>query len=172
MRRLVLLISICLICLVFCSCGESESKAPTIVSGEMTAVTNDSGKILGYECKYLDDEGRVTRWDIYNADQVYQKYLLYEYNDDGKLLKETSYRADGIGEYYYTYEYDENGTLREKGYYTQSDGSNISIFDENGFEVEKYVYDKEDKLTSHTVKVNGVWVAATEPAETEAETTK
>lgn len=170
MRKIVLLVSALLICLVLCSCGENESKqAPTIPNGELVPVTNDSGDILAYERRYLDDNGNVTRWDIYNADQEYQRYMLYEYNSNGKLTKESSYRADGIGEYYYTYEYDENGTLREKGYFTQSEGATRTLYDVNGFEVERYVYDKADNLTSHTVKENGKWINVTEPEATEAE---
>lgn len=170
MKKIVLLISICLICLIFCSCGEKSTAEPTIPNGELVPVTNDSGKILGYERRYLNDDGKVTRWDIYNADQEYQRYMLYEYNDEGKTVKESSYRADGIGEYYYTYDYYASGVIKEKGYYTQSEGAKRTIYDEKGSEIERYVYDEEDNLTSHTVLVNGTWVNATEPAETQAQT--
>ena len=73
-----------------CSCS---GKKP---DGDMTPVKDDSGNITGYERRYHNDNGDITRWDIYDADQVYQSYVLYEYDNHNRLISEITYLANGI----------------------------------------------------------------------------
>ncbi len=159
MRKIALIFSVLIICLAFCSCSE---KAPA--NGEMTAVKDEGGMITGYERKYYNDDGKITRWDIYDADEVYQKYVVYTYDSDGRLTQETTYRADGIGDFYYTYVYDTDGNLTEKGYYTQSKGAVRTLYDKSGNECERYEYDETDQLISHKLLKDGDWIDATEPS--------
>ena len=138
---------------ILSACEDSQ------VDGVMTEIKDDSGQITGFERRYHNDNGDITRLDVYDKDQVYDHYIIYEYDDEYRLIKETAYQADGLGDYYYTYEYDDDGNLIEKGYYTAKDEALITIYDTDGDEIERYHYDKEDKLYLHEVLENGKWVS-------------
>ena len=76
-KRIITLLSVCLLfSFLLTACG-SES----VIDGEMTPVKDDSGNITGYERKYHNDNGDITRWDVYDADEKYDHYILYEYNN-------------------------------------------------------------------------------------------
>ena len=168
-RRIITALCLCLMlfCVVsLCACdGNSQS-----VDGAMTPVKDSSGNITGYERKYHNDNGDVTRWDIYDANQEYQSFVIYEYDDGNRLTKEAYYRADGIGEYYYSYVYDDDGDLYEKGYFSSTEGATRTLFDKDGKEIERYIYDETDALSKHEVMENGKWTEAPIEEETNAAT--
>ena len=157
-RKLVSFISVCLLSvLLLTACSETEP------NGAYVPVKDDSGTITGYERKYYNDNGDITRWDVYTAQEEYDHYLLYEYDSDNRLAKETYYQADGIGVYYYAYSYDDNGNLAEKDYCTAKEGSERVLY-QDGTESERITFDKNDELIKYEVYQDGSWV------ETELET--
>ncbi len=167
-KRLLQSVCICLVIVLtalLCACSNSSSKSE---EGVLKEVKDESGAVTGYERRYHNDNGDLTRLDVYDANQEYDHYLIYEYDDSNRLIKETRYRSDGIGEYYYTYDYDNNGNLIEKGYFSAKDGAERTLYDSDGNETERYTYDSADTLTAHEVNRNGQWVAATEEASEEA----
>lgn len=167
----------CVLCLLMvfslssCKKGDTQSTE----DGVLIKITDDSGNIISYERRYHNDHGDMSRLDVYDKDEVYDHYIIYEYDDDYHLIKETTYRADGIGDHYYEYTYDDDGNLAEKDYVTMSDGAERIIYNPNGSAKERFVYDANDTLIKHEVCENGIWKAASleEPTEeTEAEETK
>lgn len=165
MRRLIAAVCICLVCLsLFSACSDN---APETENGKLIELKDDSGAVTGYERRYYNDNGDVTRVDVYDTEDVYQSFIIYDYDDAYRLIQETHYRADGIGEYYYDYTYDDDGNMIEKGYFTMKDGAEVTLYDTDGNETERYTYDSDDSLSKHEVMVDGKWVEATE-AETEA----
>lgn len=167
-----LLSALCLILLsvlMLSSCAEAD---PTAQDGVMTEVKDASGQISGYECRYHNDNGDITRLDVYDAEKVYQSFVIYEYDSKNRLIQESTYSADGLGDFYYTYDYDDDGNLIEKGWYSAKNGASITLYDADGGEYEKYVYDRNDTLTNHYVMQDGQWVEAPideEETEDEAE---
>ena len=157
-----------LLIMLFSLCGCSDN-ADQSAEGVLTEVKDGSGNITGYERRYHNDNGDITRLDVYDADEVYEYFVLYEYDDSNRLIQETRYRADGIGEYYYTYEYDDDGNITEKGYFSATDGAELTLYDAEGNETERYIYDNTDTLTKHEVLENGQWVEASEEAADETE---
>ena len=142
-RALLLLTAACLaICLLLCSCS-SGSAEPTY-DGEMTAVTDENGVVTGYERRYHNDAGSVTRLDSYDADKVYQSFVLYEYYDEsGLLYTETLYKANGIAQLRYVYTYNEDGGLVEKAEEHTDGSALVTRFDGNGNETERISYDSD-----------------------------
>ncbi|MBQ3329871.1 MAG: hypothetical protein IJG87_01675 [Ruminococcus sp.] len=155
MRRssLILLIACILAMILLCACGDK-----TVVDGELTAVKDENGNITGYERRYHNDNGDITRWDVYDAQEQYLNYTLYEYDSDGNLAKETLYEANGIGVYYYAYSYTDDGVLAEKDYASAKNGSSRTLYDEDGNEKYHYSYDNNDNLVKYEEYVNGDWV--------------
>ena len=135
----------------------------------MIATKDEAGNQIGYERRYHNDNGDITGLDVYDNDQVYDHFVLYEYDDSNRLTKETTYRADGIGEFYYTYEYYDGGQISKKGYYTATNGAEITLFDEKGNETERFIYDETDTLIKHEVYENGRWEESSEEATVSAE---
>ena len=158
-RKLTAVLSFCLICLVVLS-GCSAKPA----DGDYTPIKDDSGAVTGYERKYHNDNGDITRWDVYDASQQYDHYVLYEYDSNNRLVKETYYLASGIGEYYYAYSYDEEGNLAEKDYCTAKNGSERLRY-QNGVESERMTYDRDDNLIKYEVYRNDAWTEAEPPTE-------
>lgn len=157
-RFLLILIS-CLLCAVLLSaCGEKAS------DGDYVPIKDESGAVTGYERKYHNDNGDITRWDVYDAQEQYDHYVLYEYDTDNRLVKETYYQASGIGEYYYAYSYDDNGDLAEKDYCTAKNGSERVLY-KNGVESERLTFDVDDELIKYEVYQNGVWNESELPTE-------
>lgn len=153
-------LSVFLLCvLMFTACGSEPA-----VDGAMTPVKDSDGRITGYERRYHNDNGDITRWDVYTADEVYDHYVLYEYDDDGRLIQETTYKANGIGDYYDAYEYDDDGNLSAKTHYTAYDGGVLTRYDADGNETERLTYDNDDQLIKYEILTDGVWVEATEGA--------
>ena len=151
--------------LLFCGCsGETSGQ-----DGVMTAVRNESGTVTGYQTVYHNDNGDLSRVDFYDADQVYDHFVVYEYDSQNRLIQETTYRADGIGDFYYTYVYDDGGVLTEKGYFTMSDGAVRTLLGPDGSETERYTYDSADTLIRHEIFTDGAW---TEIPPEEDETTE
>ena len=166
MRKITALLCLCLCCTLFLvGCGEKPD-------GDMEPIKDENGSITGYERKYHNDNGDITRWDVYDADEQYDHYILYEYDSNDRLGKETYYQADGIGVYYYAYSYDDNGTIAEKDYVSAKDGSTRTLYDSDGNESERYTFDINDQLSKYEVYQNGAWVESEPPteAETQAET--
>ena len=168
-RMIALLTAFVLIVSLF-ACGEGNTTSTE--DGALNKITNDSGAPIGYERRYHNDNGDITRLDVYDKDENYDHYILYEYDDNNHLIKETTYRADGIGDYGYEYTYDENGIMTEKLYFTMTKGSERTLYNEKGYAVERYTYDPEDRLIKHELCVNGIWQDAPveETAASEAET--
>ena len=166
-RKLMsLMAAVVLLVLTLCACGAQEE-----ADGALTAIKDDNGNITGYERRYHNADGYLSRWDVYDAQEVYDHFVLYDYDDNGRLIQETTYQANGIGEYYYTYAYDDDGNLTEKGYYTAYDGAEIILYDADGAEAERYIYSSNDELTAHEVFVDGAWVTATEDSAESTDTT-
>ena len=90
-RRFIPLILCLAFVLLFSACG-----APADVDGAMTPIKDENGAVTGYERKYHNDNGDVTRWDVYDASEQYDHYVLYEYDSNGRLGKETYYRAVNV----------------------------------------------------------------------------
>ena len=169
-KRLIISFCGCLLALLMLSLAGCGSQSAT-EDGTMLPVKDDSGTITGYERKYHNDNGDITRWDVYDANEQYDHYVLYEYNSENRLAKETYYRADGIGVYYYAYSYTEDGTLAEKDYVSAKEGSTRTIYDNEGKEKERYTYDDRDAFVKYEVFTDHQWVEkelptqATEPTE-------
>lgn len=156
LSRIVALLTGIVLIASLCACGEGGD-ATKDEDGALTKISSDGGNVIGYERKYHNDRGDITRLDVYDKDENYDHYVIYEYDDAHRLVKETTYRADGIGDYYYTYEYDENGVLTEKGYFTQMNGATRTLYDAKGYATEKFTYDSDSKLVKHEVNKNGKW---------------
>lgn len=150
--------------LALCSCSGEKP------DGAMTAVKDDSGKITGYERRYHNDNGDITRWDIYDADEVYQSYVLYEYDNRNRLIKETAYLANGIGDHGTTYDYDDDDNLVQKLEFSAKNGAARTLYDKEGNATDIYEYDVTDTLTVHKVYENGEWKSVPIEEETSAET--
>lgn len=164
MRKIALLLCVCLsFLMLLTACGDNAAST----DGAYTAVKNDDGEIVGYERKYHNDNGDITRWDVYDAQEQYDHYTLYEYDSNGRLGKETYYRADGIGVYYYAYSYTEEGVLAEKDYASTKEGSSRTLFDADGKESARYTYDINDTLIKYEEYVNDQWVEKDLPTQTE-----
>ena len=157
-RRLTAFLSFCLISLfLFTACSKPAD-------GAYVPIKDESGNITGYERKYHNDNGDVTRWDVYDASEQYDHYVLYEYDSNGRLGKETYYLANGIGEYYYAYSYDEEGNLAEKDYCSAKDGSERVLY-KDGVESERLTYDNNDQLIKYEVYQNDTWTEAELPTD-------
>ena len=164
MRKLGAILCIFALCACFLSaCGKKAD-------GEMEPVKDENGAVTGYERKYHNDNGDITRWDVYDVNQQYDHYVLYEYDSHNRLAKETYYMANGIGVYYYAYSYNESGKLAEQDFVSAKGDSTRTIYDADGHEKERYTYDKTDKMTKFEVYQNDTWVESEPP--TEAETTE
>lgn len=163
MRKTVAFLCAVLIALtMLCSCS---GKKP---DGDMTPVKDDSGNITGYERRYHNDNGDITRWDIYDADQVYQSYVLYEYDNHNRLISEITYLANGIGDHGIDYDYDDDGNLIQKLEFSAKGGSTRTLYDKAGNMTDVYEYDDTDKLTEHKVYENGSWKSVPIEEETSA----
>ena len=158
MKKLALFILIACIsaAVLLCSCGDAEV-SDTPRDGEMTAVTDESGNISGYERRFHNDNGDITRLDVYDKDQVYLSYVLYAYDDSDRLLSETYYRADGIATSRTVYSYDENGNLYEKAFEQPNGEATVERYDAAGELIEKLYYNTDEKLTVREVLENGEW---------------
>lgn len=153
-QRFFSVLLICLCCLLFLTACADESTA----DGAMTPIKDENGSIIGYERKYHNDNGDVTRWDVYDANEEYDHYTLYEYDSEYRIVKETYYRADGIGVYYYAYSYTDDGVIAEMDYSTAKEGSSRTIYDSDGKEKERYTYDNKDEFIKYEEYVNDQWV--------------
>ena len=159
MRKLLaFLLALCCVGFMFCSCGSGDT-SPTS-DGEMTAVTDEKGNITGYERRYHNADGLLSRLDVYDADKVYLSFTLYEYDDEGRLSTETEYAADGIAKSRYVYTYSDDGKLSEKAFELPSGEAEVIRYDADGEEAEKLYYDSDGKLyRSETLTDNG-WVSS------------
>ena len=164
MKRIIALLCLCLFCALFLmACGEQPD-------GSMEPIKDDSGVITGYERKYHNDNGDITRWDVYDADEQYDHFVLYEYDSNDRLAKETYYAASGFGVWYNAYSYYDNGNVSEKDYASAKEGSSRTLYNEDGSEKERYTYDENDQLIKYEVYQNDSWVENELP--TVAETTE
>lgn len=147
-----------LLSLTLCACDSSGDEKPT-EDGVMTELRDDNDNLTGYERKYHNDNGDVTRWDVYDENQTYLYYVLYEYDDNNRLTAETKYKAEGFAEYRYTYTYDDNGKLSEKAYELPHGEAEVYRYDADGNEIERLYYDTNEALYKREVLENGKWVA-------------
>ena len=138
--------------LMLCACEEKTAE-----SGVKTEVYDDSGVLTGYERRFVNSDGLLSRLDVYDENDEYDHFVLYEYDDDGRLIQETTYRADGIGDFYYTYSYDDDDNIVEKGYYTAKDGATRTLYNADGDEIEIYHYNEQDELFLHEIYEDGTW---------------
>ena len=169
MRRILFILCVLALCsLLLTACGKKAD-------GELTPVKDENGATAGYERKYHNDNGDVTRWDVYDASEQYDHYVLYEYDSNGRLGKETYYRADGIGVYYNAYSYTEDGVIAEMDYASAKEGSTRTLYDEEGKESKRMTYDINDELVKYEEFADGDWVEkplpteSTDPTEADAE---
>ncbi len=167
MKRLLILMicPVILICCLLCSCDKGDSQSTE--DGVMTEIKDDDDNLTGYERKYHNDSGDVTRWDVYDENQTYLYYVIYEYDDNHRMTSETKYKAEGFAEYRYTYTYDDNGKLSEKAYELPHGEAEVHRYDADGNEIERLYYGTDEKLNKREVLENGKWVAY---APTEAST--
>lgn len=157
MRRLIALIAAVLIILCMTACDASDKQEAT-EDGVMTEIKDDDGNLTGYERRYHNDNGDITRWDVYDENQTYQYYILYEYDDDGRLSSETRYGAEGFGEYRYVYTYDDDGNLNEKAYEDPHGEATVVYYDTDGNEIERKYFGSDEKLEKREVLEDGKWV--------------
>lgn len=161
MRQITAILCLLAFCvIILTACGEKAD-------GEMTPVKDEKGTVTGYERKYHNDNGDVTRWDVYDVNQQYDHYVLYEYDSNNRLAKETYYQASGIGVYYYAYSYNDSGKLAEEDFVSVKDGSTRTIYDADGHEETRYTYDRDDQLIKYELYKNDTWVEAELPTEAE-----
>ena len=162
-RRIVTILCLCLcIILTLTACGEKPD-------GAMEPVMDVNGNITGYERKYHNDNGDITRWDVYDANEQYDHYILYEYDSNDRLAKETYYDASGFGVWYNAYSYSDEGSLAEKDYASAKEGSTRTLYDSDGNEKERFTYDNNDQLSKYEVYQNDIWVEAELPTEPQTE---
>lgn len=168
MKRIVaILCSLALCTFFFSACGKKAD-------GTMEPVQDENGSVTGYERVYHNENGDITRWDVYDVNQKYDHYVLYEYDSNDRLAKETYYQADGIGVYYYAYSYHESGKIAEEDFVSVKDGSTRTLYDEDGHESKRYTFDRNDQLVKYEEYQNNTWVESEPPsqaAETEVPTT-
>lgn len=169
MKR-ILSITVCLLllCTVLCACGK---KAAPAEDGQLTAVYNDAGALTGYERRYHNDSGLITRLDRYDADQNYLSYVLYAYDDADRLFTETYFSSQGFGQERIVYTYDDNGRLTEKAFEQSRGEVTVEVYAADGTVIEKRYYDTDERL-SYTEKLeDGAWVRydPTEPPATDDE---
>jgi len=141
---------------VLAACSEET------VNGAMTEVKNDKGVLTGYERRYHNDHGDITRLDVYDTEKEYKSFVLYEYDDEYRLFTETYYKADGIATSRIVYTYDDDGKLYEKAYEYPHGESNVERYDKEGENVEKLYYDTDGKLIKHETLKDGKWVETKE----------
>lgn len=154
MRKLIAISAVLLaFCLLFSSCSSSETD-----NGGMKEIKDDSGKLTGYERRSYNDNGDVTRLDVYDENQTYLYYELYEYDDNNRLSSQTRYKAEGFAEYRYVYTYDDDGNLTEKAYELPHGEAEVYRYDSDGNETERLYYDTDEKLLKREVLEKGKWV--------------
>ena len=160
-RRVIALLCVILsVSVLLIACEDNKP------DGELTPVKDENGAITGYERKYHNDNGGVTRWDVYDAQQQYDHYILYEYDSNDRMAKETYYQADGIGVYYYAYSYDDEGNLAEEDYASAKNGSTRTLYTD-GKESIRYTYDTNDDLVKYEENIDGAWVEKDLPTVTD-----
>ena len=153
-KRLIILL-VCFIAVIsLCSCSGSSEPA---ADGAMTAVTSSDGTVTGYERRFHNENGDITRLDVYDADKVYQSFVLYDYDDYDRLLSETFYAADGIAQYRNVYSYDDDGNLAEMAVEHPHGEAEVTRYDSDGNETERLFYDTEEELYQRDVLEDGVW---------------
>lgn len=157
-KRIILLALTACLCLSVVLCGCSGDDQPT-GDGLMTAVTDDDGVVTGYERRFHNDNGDITRLDVYDKDKIYQSYVLYAYDDAYRLLSETYYQADGFAMHRYVYTYDDSGKLYEKALEKTNGESIVERYDQQGVVVEKRYYGADEKLVRTETLENGEWVS-------------
>lgn len=167
MKRLICFaLSVLLIGILLCSCSDKGSTSST-ENGVLTEVKDENGNLTGYERRFTNDNGDITRWDVYDADQTYLYYVLYEYDENTRLQTETKYKAEGFAEYRYVYTYDDEGNLSEIAYELPHGEAEVYRYNADGEEIERLYYDTEEKLIKREALENGKWVThdPTEPTE-------
>ena len=157
MKRIVifLLVFALFFCVMLSACSAGDIK-PT-EDGVLTEVRGDSGNLTGYERRYHNDNGDITRLDVYDAEQVYQSFVIYEYDDNGLLYTETDYQTDGIAVSRDVYSYDESGAVYEIAHESPYGDATVDRYDANGEVVEKFCYDTDGRLERHEELKDGVW---------------
>ena len=124
----------------------------------MIEVRDDNGNLTGYERRSYNDNGDVTRLDVFDKDQIYLYYELYEYDENDRLYTQTRYKAEGFADYRYVYTYDDDGNLTEKAYEMTTGEAEVYRYDADGNEIERLYYDTDEQLSKREVLENGKWV--------------
>lgn len=147
-----------ILCMLFCAlCACGEPTAETAADGQRYNVYDDDGNLTGYERRYHDINGNLSRLDVYDVQEEYDHYVLYEYDSKNRLIQETTYKANGLGDFYYSYQYDDEDNVIEKGYYTAENGAEVTKYDSDGNEIEVLSYDRYADLVSRRVLEDGEW---------------
>ena len=167
--RFTLICCICavlvLLMLPLSACGNQQQEDAAEADGVLTPVKDDNGNITGYERKYHNDNGDVTCWDVYDADEQYQSYVLYEYDSENRLTQEIGYQADGLPVYGDSYTYSEDGVLTMKEHVIAKEGTERITYDNDGNEKDRITFDVNNNLVKYEVYQNGTWVEAELPTE-------
>lgn len=159
MKKLTALLCVVLFLFSLAACSDNGGKEDTksTEDGVLTEIKDDDGNLTGYERRYHNDKGDITRWDVYDANHTYLYYVLYEYDDNDRLFTETRYKAEGFAEYRYVYTYDDDGNLAEKAYEDPHGEATVTRYDADGNEIERLYYDRDEKLSKREVFENGKW---------------
>lgn len=149
---MLLFAGICL-CMLLCACGAESGDD----SGRMIPVKDSSGAVTGYERRFVNSDGNVTRLDVFDADEVYLYYVMYEYDDQNRLYSETAYEASGFARDRYIYTYSDDGSLYEKAYELPNGEATVERYDKDGAVIEKLYYGTDEQLYKREALENGEW---------------
>jgi len=155
MRKLLCFFLLFVLIFCFAACG-SEKSDPDTVNG-LIAVKDDNGDLTGYERRSYNLNGDISRLDVYDTEQTYLYFILYEYDDNNRLYTETRYKAEGFAEERYVYTYDDNGVLSEKAYETPDGQAQVYRYNTDGEETERLYYGTDEQLSKREVLEDGEW---------------
>ncbi len=160
MRRLSIFLLSLLTAAVFCcmtACSSSD-KSQSTENGVMVEVKDSNGDAVGYERRSYDDNGNMTRLDVFDTEQTCLYYDLLTYDDSNHMISETRYSGEGFAEYRYVYTYDDEDHLIEKAYELPHGEAEVTRYDSKGNEIERLFYGTDEKLSRREVLENGKWV--------------
>lgn len=159
MRKLLLIFALLSIVICFAACDEKKDESSVSDAGGMVEIKNDDGDLTGYERRSYNDNGDVTRLDVFDKDQNCLYYILYVYDDNNRLYTETRYKGEGFAESRYVYTYDDDGNLAEKAYELPHGEAEVYRYDTDGNEIERLYYGTDEQLTKREVLENGKWIS-------------
>lgn len=157
MKKGITLIVVLLLLFAMTACDASDQSQAT-ESGIMEEIRDENGDLTGYERRYYNDNGGVTRWDVYDENENYLYYELYEYDENDRLYTQARYSSEGFAQYRYVYTYDDDGNLSEKAYEDPHGSATVTRYDAKGNETERLYYGTDEQLSKREVLDKGKWV--------------